>query len=165
MKIKYLSGPKAGQEEHVPNDVGRFGISSGLAELVGESPADQASRLPKFGDAGRQIPSWEVTTYTGVERKYLAIKFSLGQRTEFYSGPPKDIRRIGGWTPPQTIISEYAKQYRAYPELRDACFSMQLAAANGSAAQANERASNDKQSMDDAVKGGRVPHFRPIALD
>lgn len=153
-----------GEVRHVRPDIAREMVAMGVADIVGESPNEQESRLPKFGDAGPQVPTWEITTYHGVERKYLAIKFSMGQRTEFYSDPPDKIRRIGGWVPPQQIISDYAKQYRAYPELRDK-LSLQLASANQSAATANERASRDKQSMDDAVRGGHVPHTRPIALD
>jgi len=141
VKIKYTTGPRAGETEHVENNVGRFAVAAGLATEVGgeiRAPGEPPYALPKPGAAPAPTPKFEVTEYVGVTRRYLAIKMSILANTTFFTGNPKAIKLVGGWPVPDDIRRDYAKQWERHPDLRDP-----LATIPELSSGANERAASE----------------------
>lgn len=138
MKIRYLSGPKQNQSEHVENSVGRFAVSAGLAEeiVTGEVTApgpggrDETYRLPKPGDVAPPVDRWAVSVMQFGTKSHLVITLESGSFKAFYFGEPGHVndKRVwqGGYrylngfgrACPEAIVAEYKKQFKRNPELR-----------------------------------------------
>lgn len=167
MKIKYLSGPKAGTEEHVEGNVGRFAVSAGLAVQI-ETQADRQARLPKPGEA-KVEPKWSVIELEGMvtTARCHAIKLEVLHQISFYTGDPARIRLIGGRVPPPEIVREYEYEWKHRPELRAEL----LYTGDLGPCRENERAAQDKAEANKncaagtmAGTGARV-RFVPVVDD
>jgi hypothetical protein len=128
MKIKYLSGPKAGQVDHVENSVGRFAVGAGLAEQIATDagPIRDAMGLvtipaPKPGSPIRKTnPEWEVSVINVGIRSFLAIKVTTLNQSALYSGlPERTPKNIGGWPVPKDVADSYRREYVNSPAMRD----------------------------------------------
>lgn len=152
MKIKYTSGPKAGQEEHVENSIGRFAINAGLGVQI-ETQADRQARLPKPGDATVQ-PKWSVIELEGMvtTARCHAIKLEVLHQISFYTGDPKRIRLIGGRVPPPEIVKDYTYEWEHRPELR----AESLYIGDLGPCRENERAAQDKAEADKNCAAGTM---------
>jgi len=150
MLIKYLSGPRVGQTEHVQNQIGQFAIGSGLAEEIPSAPdkrvvtgREAPYRLPQPGDAKNTLrPSFTVEICEGFqEDNFLAIVLRIAGRKEVFAGEPgKLTEKQLGQKVPDAIREEYARQWKAYPNLRK-----QIPPLVTEQSQANIDAANDLQ--------------------
>jgi len=131
MKVKYTSGPKAGQEEHVSNEIGRVIVGTGLAEEV------ETSLFPKFGDFKIPEPKWAVLVTRGSEAvdnpnpvKMLVIEMRLADTIARFSGHPNIVNARREWQGggvwlsgfgrecPKALVDEYRHEWERHPELR-----------------------------------------------
>jgi hypothetical protein len=185
MKIKYLSGPKAGQIEHVQNQVGGVVCGAGLAEEVSDGAvtapnmhSEETYRLPRPGEARIPEPVWDVVEVS-VVKPYLAIQMTIGAEKFLYAGRPEHVNARKEWqgggrylnpfgrAVPEEIVKRYAKAYRAN---RDLCIENQpmnsaLAGATGSGVQHNKMQAEMQAKLVAATQDGkRLPLNRPSVL-
>lgn len=146
MKIAYLSGPKRGLQVDVENSVGRALVDAGIASAIVEPGSGRAKLTPK----------WSVEVITGVDRRMLCIRMTIGAQTTIYTGLPKSIRTIGGWPCPLPTKSEYERQWEANPKLRD----IYVPPDAGGAAQ-NRRAAEDLKSFENSMKENNCVPYTP----
>jgi hypothetical protein len=128
MKIRYLSGPKAGQEEQVQNQIGNVVVGAGLAEVIpsNEPPRDQMGHVtippPPLHVRGNLKPEWDVIVMTyGADRyRYLTITVKLLNQVSTYTGSPDHFPpRLGCWPIPDDIKAYYRREYLNNPALQD----------------------------------------------
>ena len=146
MKIRYLQGPLTGQEKHVENSVGRFAIDSGLAEFVPpeQLAANRVHTLEEIaeGNPGTYVPppasrepQWAVKKI-GEDHPKLCVEMKIHNAVYYYIGDPspKAANRKIGWPGcpegggtfvnglgraiPESVLKEYADQWKANPKLR-----------------------------------------------
>jgi hypothetical protein len=136
MKIKYLSGPRAGESAHVENSVGHFAISAGLAELV--DAREEANSLAFVRDQNAKnppdlSPRFAVVLFghSGSEAGLYAIEMRQGaknaERVTKYYGDPDSIHdrknydgsaycSAFGWPVPEEIREKYRQVYKKHPK-------------------------------------------------
>ncbi len=126
MKIRYLSGPKAGQEEQVQNQIGNVVVGAGLAVEIpsNEPPRDSMGYLtipaPPPGTRQKLTPEWEVIVLTCGDDRYLAITVKLLNQMSTYTGSPDYFpKRLGCWPIPDDIKEFYRREYVNNPALQD----------------------------------------------
>ena len=113
MKIKYLTGPKAGQVDHVPNSQ-EFQVlaAAGLIEIVPYKNYQErlAAEMPKPTPA--TSVQWGVRhNQAGGEnqpRSVTLIKTVNGDQT-FYDAPPKDC--------PADVVAKFWKAVAVYKQI------------------------------------------------
>jgi hypothetical protein len=72
MLIRYIFGPKSGEEEHVSLDVARPLLAAALAEAVNPEDLKQRAdrpRLPKPGQAAQPRRVWSITHVEGINKE------------------------------------------------------------------------------------------------
>jgi hypothetical protein len=126
MRIKYLSGPKAGQEEQVQNQIGNVVVGAGLAVAIpsDEPPRDSMGLLtippPPVHTRGNLTPEWDVIVMTYGDAKYLTMTVKLLSQVATYSGHPDFFPpRLGCWPIPDDIRNYYRREYVNNPALQD----------------------------------------------
>jgi hypothetical protein len=120
-----------GEISNVRGDIAREMVKLGVAEIIGESPAEVAARLPKPGDAVTPEPRWSVEV-VGLETKHLAIQMLIGVQNNqtLYIGHPDSVNARKEWpgggrylngfgrAVPDEIAREYKRQWKASESLR-----------------------------------------------
>lgn len=126
MKIKYLAGPKAGQEEHVENKIGTVVVGAGLAVEIpsNEPPRDSMGLVtipaPAPGTRQKLTPEWEVIVLNVGDDQFLAIKVTLLHQKSLYTGSPDYFpSRLGCWPIPDDIKNFYRREYVNNPAFQD----------------------------------------------
>lgn len=125
MKIRYLTGPAAGEVRHVENSIGRDAIDSGRAEAVFDRTPTQVFEWKDGKPTPIVKPTFSVGIISGpTGRKFLALSCEILHRKDYFSGDPdtitdKDFGRPVSSIPPD-VLADYAKKWNANPELRDA---------------------------------------------
>lgn len=119
MKIKYLTGPKSGQVDHVPNSQ-EFQVlaSAGLIEVLPykdfrERLKDEMEALPK----AVVTVSWSVRHVTAPgelqPRNIIVVKtVNTGNRCDetIYAGPPAEC--------PPAVVAKFRKESAVYEQIR-----------------------------------------------
>jgi hypothetical protein len=119
MRIKYLSGPKSGQFDHVPNSQ-EFQVlaSAGLIEILPykdfrERLKDEMAAMPK----AVVTVSWGVRHVTAPgelqPRNVIVVKtVNTGDRCDetTYAGPPADC--------PPAVVAKFRKESAVYEQIR-----------------------------------------------
>jgi hypothetical protein len=152
MKIKYLSGPRTGQIEHVQNSIGNLAVGAGLATEVPRDPSvslideNRANLRAEIGAPQIPPPIFSVKEKKAAdsansEGSILVIELKLGDAVSFFTGDPeranarKEWPVPGGGTSgrylnglgreiPAAILKEYKKRWKNNPELRGANFAV-----------------------------------------
>jgi len=132
MKIRYLTGPAAGEVRHVENSIGRDAIDSGRAEAVlDRTPTQVFEWKAKDGppESNVAVPVIKPKFYTAIinppttDRKFLVLACEILNRKDYFSGDPETITDRDFGRPVSSISPEalaaYAKQWNEHPELRD----------------------------------------------
>lgn len=109
MKVRFVSGPRAGQTTHVQRD--RFSdllLQAGVLELVEE---DQ----PRVPTPDRSVPMHNVPKWglkTDLEGNVIAIQADWMRGTYFYNGSPEGAARfeVGNFTVPQEVSDAYIQR-------------------------------------------------------
>jgi hypothetical protein len=111
MKIRYI---KTGTIDHVENAQGRAFIEAGLAEPILDRTLKPTPVI---------TPKYSTSIMTGTTRRYLVLICEVLNRKDYFSGDPATITDRDFGRPvasiPKEVLAEYARQWKANPELRD----------------------------------------------
>jgi hypothetical protein len=123
MKIKFVSGPKAGTVEHLQPSIANVLIASGMAEHIPYK--NYVERLAEEGRASQTaqdpaIVSWGISLGNRNGKDFISARCSRPNcSTLVYDGPPTGIESItffhscGGGAPPENIPAAVCDQYRS----------------------------------------------------
>jgi hypothetical protein len=154
MKIKYLSGPKAGQIEYVQNQIGNVVVGAGLAEIALDPTAP--------GAGPRLQPQWSVEEMDKITTaRFLAIRLLFGAQDAFYAGDPDALTvKTFGRAVPDATFQDYKQRWKANPGLRK-----WIAPAHGPrTVRENEEAARELADANAVRKGAYVPPEKKIKL-